>query len=83
MDAERVLSMNVIPKMPSDLRRPWYRYVQWSDELIARLEATPGIEAAAVSSQVPLTSSFCVDTRTGPRQGSRPTWHAGRQSSTT
>ena len=56
--SERVLSMHVIPKMPSDLRRPWYRYVQWSDELIARLEATPGIEAAAVSTQVPLTASF-------------------------
>ena len=57
-ESERVLSMNVSPKMPSDLRRPWYRYVQWSDELIARLEATPGIEAAAVSTQVPLTASF-------------------------
>jgi len=56
--SERVLSMNVVVKMPSDLRRPWYRYVQWSDELIARLEATPGIEAAAVSTQVPLTASF-------------------------
>jgi len=56
--SERVLSMNVILKMPSDLRRPWYRYVQWSDELIARLEATAGIEAAAVSTQVPLTASF-------------------------
>ncbi len=57
-ESERVLSMSVSPKMPSDLRRPWYRYVQWSDELIARLEATPGIEAAAVSTQVPLTASF-------------------------
>jgi predicted permease len=56
--AERVLSMHAIPKMPSDLRRPWYRYVQWSDELIARLEATPGIDAAAISTQVPLTASF-------------------------
>ena len=35
--SDRVLSMSVSPKMPSDLRRPWYRYVQWSDELIARL----------------------------------------------
>ena len=56
--SERVLSMTVVPKMPSDLRRPWYRYVQWSDELIARLEATPGIEAAAISTQVPLTAGF-------------------------
>ena len=57
-ESDRVLSMTVSPKMPSDLRRPWYRYVQWSDELIARLEATPGIEAAAISTQVPLTASF-------------------------
>ena len=57
-ESDRVLSMSVSPKMPSNLRRPWYRYVQWSDELITRLEATPGIEAAAVSTQVPLTASF-------------------------
>src|SRR5262245_18323011 len=29
--------------------RPWYRYVQWSDELIARLAATPGIAGAAIT----------------------------------
>jgi predicted permease len=57
-ESDRVLSMSVSPKMPSNLRRPWYRYVQWSDELITRLEATPGVEAAAVSTQVPLTASF-------------------------
>ena len=63
--SERVLSMHVIPKMPSDLRRPWYRYVQWSDELIARLEAAPGIEAAAVSTQVPLTAYFSATVARG------------------
>jgi putative ABC transport system permease protein len=57
-ESDHVLSMSVSPKMPSNLQRPWYRYVQWSDELITRLEATPGVEAAAVSTQVPLTASF-------------------------
>jgi putative ABC transport system permease protein len=50
-----VLSLNVSPPMPPDLQRPWYRYVEWSDRLIARLEATPGIHRAAVTTQVPLS----------------------------
>jgi putative ABC transport system permease protein len=54
----RVLSLSINPKMPPELRRPWYRYVQWSDELIARLEATLGVERAAITTQVPLSPSF-------------------------
>lgn len=54
-DAAGVLSLNVSPPMPPELRRPWYRYVDWSDRLVARLEATPGIERAAITTQVPLS----------------------------
>ena len=43
-DATGVLSLRV-PPMPPELRLPWYRYVEWSDRLIARLEATPGVSA--------------------------------------
>jgi predicted permease len=54
-DPSRVLSMNVSPPMPPELRRPWARYVEWSDRLIARLETTPGIERAAITTQIPLS----------------------------
>jgi len=46
--------------MPRELRRPWYRYVQWSDELTARLAATPGIAGAAITTQVPLSPTYAA-----------------------
>ena len=49
-----VLSMKVSPPIPRADRRPWFRYVEWSDRLVARLERTPGIERAAITTQVPL-----------------------------
>jgi putative ABC transport system permease protein len=54
-DATGVLSMTVNPPMPRELGRPWYRYVEWSDRLVQRLEATPGIARAAITTQVPLS----------------------------
>jgi putative ABC transport system permease protein len=51
-----VVSMRVDPPMPRELRRPWFRYIEWSDRLIARLEATPGVHRAAITTQVPLSS---------------------------
>lgn len=54
-DPQGVLSMNLDPPMRRGLSRPWARYVEWSDRLIARLEATPGIERAAITTQVPLS----------------------------
>jgi putative ABC transport system permease protein len=54
-DASRVLSLNVSLSIPPDLRRPWYRYVEWSDRVVARLEATPGVARAAFTTQVPLS----------------------------
>ncbi len=53
-DADRVLSLSARPPVPREVRRPWFRMVDWSDRLIARLEATPGVERAAVASQTPL-----------------------------
>lgn len=53
-DATGVLSMNVYPPMRAEVRT-WNPYVEWSDRLIAQLEATPGIEGAAVTTQVPLS----------------------------
>ena len=52
-EPEGVLSLNVSPPMPRG--RPWFRYVEWSDRLVARLEQTPGIQRAAVTTQVPLS----------------------------
>jgi putative ABC transport system permease protein len=49
-----VLSLKVSPPMPRQLGRPWFRYVEWSDRLVARLANTPGIERAAITTQVPL-----------------------------
>ena len=40
-----VLSLEVSPPMPG-LSRPWFENVLWSDDLIARLQATPGISRA-------------------------------------
>jgi putative ABC transport system permease protein len=53
---EGVLSLSTSPPMPRDQRRPWFLYVEWSDRLIARLESTPGIERAAITTLVPLTA---------------------------
>jgi putative ABC transport system permease protein len=54
-DAARVLSLHASPPMPPELRRPWARYVEWSDRLVAQLESTPGIERAAITTQIPLS----------------------------
>ncbi len=51
-----VVSMRVSPPMPRELRRPWYRYVEWSDRLIGALQATPGVGRAAITTQMPLSS---------------------------
>jgi putative ABC transport system permease protein len=51
---ERVVSMRVAPPMPTRDLRPWPRYVDWSDRLVRRLEETPAIDRAAVTSQIPL-----------------------------
>jgi predicted permease len=53
-EASGVLSLRVSPPIAPELRRPWYRYVEWSDRLIATLEATPGVDRAAITTQVPL-----------------------------
>jgi putative ABC transport system permease protein len=55
-EAGGVLSMSASPPMPPELRRPWFRYIEWSDRLIARLEATPGVRRAAVTTRVPLST---------------------------
>ena len=54
-DSPGVLSMSVSPPMPRELRRPWARYVDWSDRLVERLEATPGIQRAAITNMIPLS----------------------------
>jgi predicted permease len=61
-DAAGVLSLHVEPPMPPNLRRPWARYVDWSDRLIARLEAMPGIRRAAITTQIPLSGEFFPST---------------------
>ena len=76
--------MSINPKLPPELRRrPWYRYVQWSDELMARLEATPGVERAAITTQVPAVAdpSRRRSRRAAARR--RSTRRGGRACSTT
>lgn len=51
-----VLSLTTSPPIPRDGRRPWFRYVEWSDRLIAQLESTHGIERAAITTRIPLTA---------------------------
>ena len=41
-DATAVLSLRVSPPMPPELRLPWYRYVEWSDRLIAEARGDAG-----------------------------------------
>jgi len=53
---ERILSLDVSPRLVSPDGRPWFLYHLWSDALIARLEATPGIERASVVTDVPFGS---------------------------
>jgi putative ABC transport system permease protein len=82
-DPEGVLSMNLDPPMPPDLRRPWARYVEWSDRLIARLEATPGIERAAITTKVPLSalsSSATLARGRGKTAGDEGRWPGVRHS---
>ena len=57
-----VLSESLSPPVPRELRRPWYRYVEWSDRLIARLEATPGIDRAAITTQIPFSPLANIST---------------------
>jgi putative ABC transport system permease protein len=52
---DRVLSLHVAPRPPAADRRPWFWYVQWADRLTARLEATPGIARAAVTTVIPFS----------------------------
>ena len=56
-EAGGVLSLSVLPPAVPGLRIPWSRNVDWSDRMIARLEATPGIERAAISTAVPLSGA--------------------------
>jgi putative ABC transport system permease protein len=50
---ERVLGLDVKPSMPANVRRPWFLYAQWAERLVARLEATPGIARAAITTVIP------------------------------
>lgn len=50
----RVLTLNAAPPIPRELRRPWFRLREWSERVVARLEAAPGVEGVAISTHVPL-----------------------------
>jgi putative ABC transport system permease protein len=52
-NASGILTMHLQPPLPA--RIPWFQYVEWSDRLIEHLEATPGIEAAAITTSIPLS----------------------------
>jgi predicted permease len=61
-DAGGVLSLQSSPRMPRELRRPWFARVAWTDRLVMRLEAAPGVTRAAVTTQLPLGPSPYADT---------------------
>ena len=54
-NAAGVVSLRADPPLSAAPRIPWYWLLGWSDRLIARLEATPGIEGAAITTSVPLS----------------------------
>jgi predicted permease len=57
-----VVSLQVDPMVVAEDRRPWYARVEWSDRLINQLERTPGIERAAITTQLPLTPEAASST---------------------
>lgn len=57
-EPQGVLSLEASPTVPREIRRPWFARVDWSDRVIARLEALPGIDRAAVATQIPLSDSY-------------------------
>jgi predicted permease len=84
-DAARLVSLQVSLAVPPELRRPWYRFVEWSDRLVARLEATPGIERAAITTQLPLSpqiSMAMLARGRGSRASDRDRWPGVQQNVT-
>lgn len=77
-EAHGVLSVSVQPPMPPGLLRPWVRWVEWSDRLIERLEATPGIQRAAITNQVPLSPGSIRPPSRGAVARRLATVHGGR-----
>jgi putative ABC transport system permease protein len=78
-NANGVLSLRTAPPMPPELRRPWARFVDWSDRAIARLEALPGITRAAITTQIPLspdTYPSTVARGRGRNAGQKDSWPA-------
>jgi predicted permease len=75
-NATGVLSLNVASP-PRGLSRAGY--VEWSDRLVARLESTPGIERAAITTRVPLSPDFAASTigRGRGKAASDPTRRTG------
>jgi putative ABC transport system permease protein len=56
-NAERIVSLKPSPPMPRTGARNYW-LVDWSDRVIARLEATPGIVRAAITTSVPMSPQF-------------------------
>jgi putative ABC transport system permease protein len=57
-DPARILSLAAVPPVPPEVQRPWALYVDWSERMVERLEATPGIERAAITTLVPFSSQL-------------------------
>ena len=79
-----MLSMKLSPPILRAERRPWFRYVEWSDRLVTRLESTPGIERAAITTQVPLAPPYpsVVARGRGKAGGDESRWPAIRHNVT-
>ena len=56
-NASGVVSLKPEPSMPRTRARTYW-LVNWSDRLIAQLEATPGVERAAITTSIPLSPNF-------------------------
>ena len=76
-DSANVVSLQVDPTIETEDRRPWYARVEWSDRLIDRLQLTPGVAGAAITTQLPLTpepSSSSLFRGRGTPSPSDPRW---------
>jgi predicted permease len=51
--ADDIVSVQASPRIPAEMRRPWFARAEWALGLIATLQATRGIEGAAVTTQLP------------------------------
>lgn len=76
---EPVLSLHAVPRWTVPDRRPWFLFAQWSERLVARLEAMPDVDRAAVTNAIPFSPDvMTAEIGRGPeRRTDEPRWPIG------